>query len=71
MGCSSPAFLPVSGHYAGGTVCQLDASRAQLGLLYKAPFHLGALGKNNGAAITGAGASLGLEICGREPIMVN
>lgn len=59
-GCSSPAFLPVSGLHAGATACQLAASQARLGLLYKAPFHLGASGKHNGAAITGAGASLGL-----------
>ena len=61
MGCPSPAFLPVSGLCAGATPCELAASQGHPGLLYKAPFHLGASGKHNGAAITGAGASLGLE----------
>lgn len=60
MGCPSPAFLPKSGLCAGVTACQLAAAQACLRLLYKAPFHLGASGKHNGAAITGAGASLRL-----------
>lgn len=48
---SQPAFLPASGLCASQTLSELP---------YKAPFHHGASGKYNGAAITGVGAGLAL-----------